>query len=242
MLIRDVMAERGWDEDEFAAILAQNEITVSRGEKKGETISADDLRQRVSRGQEIPRAWANRLGIELPEGRRSERAPRRPKDAPIVPYVPAEGSRDRIAGLYRMVGGGLGMAVARDRGDRPGQGVAAVFNDQADPIAQCWIKAAETNPWARRFVELVSTGGPMGDLVYAHVYLFLGVIYVLGAPLPNAVFPRYEQFRTIDAEPRRAPGATATEPTPGPVVDASANGAGGGAGVAAESPLGDAAG
>ena len=230
MLLREFREQSGLSNEEIAARLAEQELTIKSLEDGTlRPITAEDVSRRSAK--RIPRAWASALGVELQppprresggglsgEGRRREDSPVRPQGAPIVLEA---GAKDRIAGAYRFVGGMLGTGVAQTRGTQAGNGVAAVWTDSADKIAECWIKAAETNPWAARFVNAMSAGGPMGDLAGVHLYLAGGTAYVLGAGLPDAVFAKYSRYRTVEVKPS-ANGAAAereapVEPAPDPV-------------------------
>ena len=99
-------------------------------------------------------------------------------------------SPKRIAGAYRF----LGAALAAGAGN---EGIAVVFQDQADPIAELWLQAAAENPWAARFVNVMQAGGTMGDLAAAHLYLAGACLFVMGAGIPGgeAIFPKYARYR-----------------------------------------------
>ena len=236
MLLSELLEERGWTTAEAAALLNESGVTINA--RDGERpIRASDISRRA--GKPLIPKWARGFGVEIPTagtggdgdpqhsspspgGRRSEASPVRPLGAPIVVEA---GAKDRIAGVYRMLGGFLGTGVAQSRGNRVGNGVAAVWDDSADKIADCWIKAAETNPWAARFVQAMNAGGPMGDLAAVHVYLIGGTAYVLGAGLPDAVFAKYSKYRPVDEPAQRAErngsgdGATVAGGAEGAVAD-----------------------
>lgn len=228
MLLRDFLNERGWTAADLAVELDRVGYVSTAGANIGQPLSASAIGKKVSRP--VPRTWLDALGVEPDEEPatdgggstgRSESPPARPPGAAIVLEA---GAKERIAGAYRFVGGMLGAGVARDRGLEVGNGVAAVWTDSADKIAECWIKAAETNPWARRFVDAMNAGGPVGDLVGVHLYLAGGTAYVLGASLPDALFAKYSRYRVVEshAEPSRDNGASAAhEPAASPVVDGS---------------------
>lgn len=232
MLLRDLQAERGLSNEEVASILAEQGVTLRRGPNKGEPITAEAISKRGS--SDIPKPWRQALGVTEDSAvssgddgsggdgsggrRRRETSPARPAGAAIVIEA---GAKDRIAGAYRFVGGMLGTGVAQTRGLQTGNGVAAVWTDSADKIAECWIKAAETNAWAARFVNAMSAGGPMGDLAGVHLYLAGGTAYVLGAGLPDAVFAKYSRYRTVEHDTSRngseRPAEASVEPAPDPV-------------------------
>lgn len=149
----------------------------------------------------MPNTWADKLG---PGAKRQaddvphapgEPPPVRPeRDEPVTPNPPP-GARlapvpvdvgvaaaGRIADAYRFIGGGVATATGE-------QAIAQVVDGYAPDIGKAWVAAAQENEFARRVVNLMSAGGPMGDLVMAHVILIGGVLYVTGrAPALAAVY------------------------------------------------------
>lgn len=239
MLIREFLAERGIDAAEMAALLSERGVTFERGRFAGNPITASAVSKRS--GSEIPRRWAEALGLTdsdpLPplgsdaqgspgegadgQSERRETPPRRPAEARIEIVQP--GAKKRIAGAYKFAGAALAAGAGS-------AGVAEVWADQADPIAQLWIDAAADNPWAARFVNMMNAGGAGGDLAAAHLYLIGASFYVLGAGIPggDAIFAKYARHRPPE---RPKPAAGAAEPerngkpegdavaAPGAVVD-----------------------
>jgi hypothetical protein len=235
--LRDAMAERGLSLEDVAAVLGEHGIR----KRDGSPLGTEDVRRR--RSEKTPRRWAIALGIESSAAATGGRAvddilsgpdadsdagtagrarekdpPRRPAEAQIVIEA---GAGKRIAGAYRF----LGAALAAGSGS---QGVAYVWDDNADSIAELWLKAAEENPWAARFVTMMQAGGPMGDLAAGHLYLAGATLYVLGAGIPagDALFAKYSRHR------------------PARPVDAAENGHGGpdGAAVSGDGPAAGAVG
>lgn len=234
-LLRDLMAERGLSEEEVASLLNERGVTIRKGARKGDSISEEDVKRR-SGADRIPREWAAALELEMPASapaggdgdggpssdglgrrRRDESAPKRPREAPVVIEA---GAQKRIAGAYKFAGAAL---AAGSRSD----GVAAVWSDSSDKIAELWIAAAQENPWAARFVNMMSAGGPMGDLAAGHLYLAGATLYVLGAGIPggDAIFAKYSRYRPVDVRPSAngsEPAAAApVQPAEGAVVDGS---------------------
>lgn len=226
MTLRELMEERGLELADVHAILEEHRITSSKG---GRPVTLRGVQSRL--GRTIPPKWAEALGVEPepePElgdsGARDEKPPRRPAGAKEAVLV-GPGASKRIAGAYRFVGAALAAGAGSE-------GVAEVWGDQADTIAELWVQAAEDNPWAARFVNLMQAGGTTGDLAAAHLYLAGATFYVLGAGIPggDAIFAKYTRHRRIvvpAAQPGRADTAgNGTAPEPG-------------APEPAESPLGD---
>lgn len=211
MTLGELLEERGWSPDDVAGMLADAGVLSS----KGKQIRPNGVA--AMRKRDVPPAWRPALGLELLDddglaagrggeqldgeqpggGRQHDVAPGRPKDAPIV-LEP--GARKRIAGAYKF----LGAALATGSGN---EGVAVVWGDQADSIAQLWIDAAADNPWAARFVNMMSAGGSAGDLAAGHLYLAGATLYVLGARIPagETLFPRYSRYRPVVAEQPQQP-------------------------------------
>ena len=244
MLVSEYLEQHGLSGRDVTARLAEHGVLSQQGNPiKPSTITA-----MVKRGQKIPSRWHGALGIgadpfsgaaapgepaAAPEGEsgatpgRRESSPRRPAEAPIAVVEP--GAAKRIAGAYKFVGAALAAGAQPSIGALPAQGIAQVFSDQSDKIAELWLEAAKENPWAARFVNVMQAGGPMGDLAAAHLYLAGACAYVVGAGIPggDAIFPRYSRFRpVVEHKPSRngaaaAEPAASDEPAEGPVVDAS---------------------
>lgn len=235
MLLSELMVEQNLSKEDVLARLNENGVTIRRGDRKGQPVSLDDVERR---GDRIPPAWADALGVEASAaspgrasrgeeaggatgGRRSERPPVAPPGT--VPVILEAGARKRISGAYKFAG----AALAAGSGS---EGVAVVWSDSSDKIADLWLAAAQENPWAARFVNMMSAGGPAGDLAAGHLYLAGATLYVLGAAIPggDSIFPKYSRYRPVVTVDHAA------EPEPG---GASENGDGA-ANVAAETRLG----
>lgn len=246
MKVADALRSAELSYEDAALLLGEKGVTIRKGERKGSAISANDIKKRS--GGELSPVWAEALGVKLledpavtdmgggtsgarepaggdaaPRGRAHEQPPQRPSGAKIEPLAIPQGSGKRIAGLYRGGGAMLAMQTRRTHGDNAGQGIASVFDDNADKIAELWLKAAEESPQIAKIVNAVNSGGVAGDLVLAHVVLAASVVYILGAPLPDAAFSKYSRYRVV------VPAKPAAEPERGPdgTADASVNGASG---------------
>lgn len=229
MKLREVMDERGLSAADVAALLSERGVTFTRGDRAGQAIDEEYVLRR--RGGPVPGPWLSALGLEDPvasppsgdgdgegsrRGRR-ERPPSRPSEAAI--QVVEAGAAKRIAGAYRFAG----AALAAGSGS---QGVAYVWDDSADKIAELWLQAAAENPWAARFVNVMQAGGPMGDLAAGHLYLAGATLYVLGMGIPggDAIFAKYSRHRPVARPPAQENGAHAPGPEPVTVDDASSAG------------------
>ena len=80
---------------------------------------------------------------------------------------------ERIAMFYGTIGSGASIATGN-------KGIEDVFDAYAMDLAQGWVSAAPESKFAARVVALANSGGPMGDLVFAHIILVFGLIYVSG--------------------------------------------------------------
>lgn len=229
-LLSEVMSERGWNSDDVAAVLAEKGVTLSRGDNKGAPITTKIVNDRLTR--EVARPWRDALGLgdspEPPSGKgdpggslggRRETPPKRPAEAQIQIQGPdnAAIAEKRIADLYRFLGGLLAAGSGAP-------GVSAVWNDSADPIARAWLETAKENVWAARFVRMMEAGGAGGELVYCHVLLLGGTLYVLGAGIPAGehLFAKYAKHRIVTAPQHPAAEANGGAEAQEPVASAAA--------------------
>ena len=226
MTLGELMRERGLSNADVAALLAEQGVTIERGPTAGKPVTPKGVGRRTN--DPVPPRWRAALGYtepdeavasagvgepaegasEAPKGRR-EKPPRRPAEAAFQIAVEPGASR-RIAGAYRFAG----AALAAGSGS---QGIAAVWDDQADNIADLWVKAAEQNPWAARFVTMMQSGGTMGDLAAAHLYLAGATLYVIGAGIPggDAIFAKYARYRPVAPVDAGTNGHQPAEPAAG---------------------------
>lgn len=113
---------------------------------------------------------------QAPEG-----APRRPSPGPATSgdYSVV---RERIGKAYAAIGAGAAMVTHNN-------GYAAVADLYKDDIANAWVSAARENKNVAKIVSFMESGGPVGELVVAHVILVLGFVYVSGrAPALSVLY------------------------------------------------------
>lgn len=129
------------------------------------------------------------------EGRQSETTPKPPDGARILQPVPLRNfAIDRISKTYQFVGYGLGEGLGN-------HGITRVWDDSAPEIAKAWVEAAETSEFARRFVQMMTAGGPMGEVIILHVTLLAGTLYVIGQFPEVGLFGKYRGYRPAPAAP-----------------------------------------
>ncbi len=167
--------------------------------------------QTYGRRSEPPKAWREALGLETPqpassaepppdlgepEGRQAETTPRPPESAKVIPLpVPTgEFAKKRISSAYQLIGAGISEGVGNP-------GVGKVWDDHSDPIAQAWLDAAESSDFARKFVQFMTAGGPMGEVVMLHVTMLAGTLYVIGQFPEVGFFGKYASYRPKQPAP-----------------------------------------
>lgn len=183
----------------------------------GKTISAQGVKMWAARKDGPPKAWREALQLDGAgflgdsatgdppsdgDERLTELPPRPLADSKIAPTTIPGFARKRIAATYGYVGSGLGMALGNE-------GVGLVWADSSDPIAQAWLQAAETSDFARKFVTMMTAGGPMGEVVMLHVMMLGGTLYCLGQFPEVGLYGQYKRYRP---QPRSGPGLAATQP------------------------------
>lgn len=156
--------------------------------------------------------------------RAAEEAPKPPEDADFqLPDRRAGaliygGARERIASLHVFAGSAIATAsdadgFEHDRGI--GGGVAKLWTDKSDQLAEAWIAwAEEGNRFAQSFCRLMQSGGAGGSLALGYAALLGGTAYILGHMPDNeatrVLYGRYASYRTVvpapdrDQEQRRA--------------------------------------
>lgn len=144
-------------------------------------------------------------------GRRAEVPPKPLEDSKFAPTPAAlqTVAKDRIAGLHQTLGAALAMGkdldgFEHDRG--VGGGIAAIWKDKSEPIADAWIAwANEGNRFAQAVVRTLSLGGAGGELALGYATLALGTAYIIGAApeneLTRGVYGRYARYRIVPSEP-----------------------------------------
>lgn len=244
MKLGDYLKANDLDSKQVAARLAAAGVTYEQGPRAGQPIDADSIARRV--GRTIPKGWRDALGVSVSsvaapasepgapppgegadasDGRRREAPPQRPSEAPIQ-IEDTQGAQRRIAGAYKFVGAALATGTGSE-------GVAVVWADNSDNIAQLWVEAARDNPWAARFVNMMNAGGIAGDLAASHLYLAGATAYVVGAAIPagDSLFGKYKQHRVERP--------TAPEPEPELFTEPAYNGSGNPDDVAATGAVGE---
>lgn len=184
--------------------LTWDDIAQDLTEKLGKPVQGHGVRMRGGKGK-VPPLWADALNLEperdeeplmddqpptsqgatvrdegdppqAPEG-----APRRPSPSP-APSGDYSIVRERIGKAYAAIGAGAAMVAHNN-------GYAAVADLYKDDIANAWVAAARENKNVARIVSFMESGGPVGELVVAHVILVLGFVYVSGrAPALSVLY------------------------------------------------------
>lgn len=159
-----------------------------------------------------PKQWVEALGLgsaspggsadagpEIDGERETESSPRPLADSKLAPVTVPGFARKRIAATYAFVGSGLGMALGNE-------GVGQVWDDSSDPIAQAWLQAAESSDFARKFVTMMTAGGPMGEVVMLHVMMLGGTLYCLGQFPEVGLYGQYRKYRPKPRPPAGVAG------------------------------------
>ena len=161
----------------------------------GKPIKAKGVQLRSGTAK-VPPAWADALGLDLdvspaddwvlsddeaadePRRRVESDPPKAPSGAPIRTGAPLASSdyaavRERIAQAYGAMGAGFSMVTHND-------GYSEVSKFYGTNLADAWVAAAKENKHVAQIVAFMESGGPVGELVVAHVILVLGFVYVSG--------------------------------------------------------------
>jgi hypothetical protein len=133
-------------------------------------------------GIDEPAAWAgdpvssqSQTGVREGEPPRPPDGVRPPTAASVSAGPSGEFSmvRDRIAKAYSAIGAGASMLTQNN-------GYSAVADAYSNDLARAWVAAAQENQNVKRIVEFMESGGPVGELVVAHLILVGGFVYVSG--------------------------------------------------------------
>ena len=135
--------------------------------------------------------------------------------------------RDRIAKAYGAIGAGVSMVTQND-------GYSAVSTAYSGDLADAWVAAAKENQHVAKIVSFLDSGGPVGELIIAHLILVGGFVYVSGrGPALDFLYAgKFNGYRQLAV----AHGNTAAQQ---PEPEASLNGSGA---AGAAYPVGDFAG
>lgn len=182
--------DRGLDNDAVA-----EQLTALLGKK----ISPASVHLWSSRPKP-PKAWAQALGLsdEAPPQREDgdffttaeppltaagdTAEPGHPSPPPGTRFTPPASAagggdyavvRDRIQKFYGAIGAGVSMVS-----QNPGYG--DVTDAYSGDLADAWIAAARQNQNVAKIIAFLESGGPVGELVIAHLILVGGMVYVSG--------------------------------------------------------------
>ncbi len=172
--------------------MSQEELAAELTDKLGRLVKPSRIRTlEVSGASRIPKSYAEALdltsldtssqGWDTGAETRESDPPRPPDGAasgpPDAAPVHADGSftsvRDRIAKAYGAIGAGASMLTQN-------QGYAVVADAYSRDLADAWVAAAQENANVARIVAFMESGGPVGELVIAHLILVGGFVYVSG--------------------------------------------------------------
>lgn len=180
-----------------------NPITEARGDATheefaemmsaalGRPITARTVQNYEKNPKRLPKSWRPILGVEeldASTGAHSQGAspvregepPRPPagaRETPTASPAPPSGDysavRDRIAKMYGAIGAGASMITHNE-------GYSVVASAYGPDLAAAWEAAAKENANVKRIVDFLESGGPVGELVVAHLILVGGFVYVSG--------------------------------------------------------------
>jgi hypothetical protein len=240
--LKDYRAQYGLSHEQLAAELS---------ERLGRPVKPERIAMLEKAGKSrIPKSYSEALGLGLGlgdvsgsggaassqglDGAVRDSEPPRPPDDAGAPTAPASsaavdgsssfhGVRDRLAKAYGAIGAGASMLTQND-------GYAVVADAYSRDLADAWLAAAEENANVAKVVAFMQSGGPVGELVIAHLILVGGFVYVSGRG-PDLDFlyaGKFSGHRALAAqrilEAERAEWADANGSAPvgaqGPVVDA----------------------
>jgi hypothetical protein len=194
----------------------------------GKKITPQGVKLKSGKGK-VPQPWAEALGLELGDPDEylmddtvplsgsstvddipmaSSEPPRAPSGARFAhsPRASAGGDyaqvRERIAKAYGAIGAGAAMVSGN-------QGYAEVTNAYSNDLAQAWVNAARENKNVAKIVEFMNSGGPVGELVMAHIILVLGFAYVSGrGPQLDFLYAdKFGRYRAAAVSQREAEAA-----------------------------------
>lgn len=117
-------------------------------------------------------------------------------------------AKERIAALHVFAGSAIATAADADgfENDRGvGGGIAKLWADRSNDIAEAWISwAEEGNRFAASFVKLMASGGAGGSLALGYAALLGGTAYIMGTMPDNeatkVLYGRYTRYRTVTAD------------------------------------------
>lgn len=222
---------------EYVERFGEDRVAAELTEKLGRPITPHGVLGQSAR-KKPPKAWAEALGVDdggtadshspaappdsepdTPgEGpaRRTEVPPRKPAEAAFAapPVYLNTIAKERLVQIHKFAGGSVAMAADAkgfQEGTGAGGGIAQLWSDKAEPIADAWIAwANEGNKFAQSVVRTLSVGGAGGELVMGYLMLLGGTAYVLGHlpdnGITNGIYGRYSQYRVVVPEPADSSG------------------------------------
>ena len=205
--------------------LTDEDVASTLSALLGKKITPQGVKLKSGKGK-VPQPWAEALGLDLGDpdeylddfGAPSESTsdipmassepPRAPSGAKFAnsPRASTGGDyaqvRERIAKAYGAIGAGVSMVSGN-------QGYAEVTNTYSNDLAQAWVNAARENKNVAKIVEFMNSGGPVGELVMAHIILVLGFAYVSGrGPQLDFLYAdRFGRYRAASVAQREAEAA-----------------------------------
>lgn len=180
------------------------EVAQLLTDQLGRTITPNGV-EKFENHRKIYKSWAGVLGAEEEESPLLEAEaddgpsdvgpvrdvgdPPKPPSGARIQAAPSSGgdfafARERIAQLYGAIGAGISMGTRND-------GYAAATELYREDIAKAWIAAARENKHVATIVKFMESGGATGELVFCHLILIGGFVYVSGrAPQLSTVYGR----------------------------------------------------
>jgi hypothetical protein len=176
--------------------LTADEVAARLSDHLGREVKPLTVNLRSGKAK-TPPEWAQVLGLDTsddgepedvfvaanapptegaPSGRAENDPPRKPAGTPTTVRVPAGDLslvRERIAKAYSAMGAGASMITQN-------QGYGAVSDAYSNEIAAAWVAAAKENQNVAKIVAFLDSGGPVGELIIAHLILVGGWVYVSG--------------------------------------------------------------
>lgn len=183
--LREWAADRGMDETTVA-----HDLSVFLGRE----IKPGGVKFRWnSRLSKLPKTWAEALGIPQPaagstardeapgveaESETSRQRRRQAEHEPPPPRPPLHpvdlgDLEQRIAGLYVLVGKGVGHATHDAR-------YTMVFEQHAGQAGKAWADLARADERVARFLNGLMIGGPWSGVVICHLSLGMALVMISG--------------------------------------------------------------
>lgn len=186
--VEEWLAETGTSEAELAELVGVKGVHAIRS-----------LRKRT-----IPKSWAEKMGVVLPEETRErEHTPRAPSGATVqappsgLDYSSVAG---HIEGAYKLAGFALADSDPV---------LSAVVIEHAGSAGQAWTKWIESEPRVAALLERMMIGTPLGEVIAVHVGIGFAYFLARGA---HARAREELRRREQPEEPEPDPGNTFVGP------------------------------